>query len=66
MSCGGCSGAVERALTKKDIQFKPINLEEKGVNIIESDEYTRDSVIEIIKKTGKQVVTGEEEKEETK
>ncbi|XP_033124399.1 copper transport protein ATOX1-like [Anneissia japonica] len=52
MTCGGCSGAVERVLNKKEgIAKFEVDLEKKKV-FVETD-LSSDEVLEVIKKTGK-------------
>jgi len=60
MTCGGCSGAVTRALEKKkpqDIESFDVSLEKQEV-IVKTD-LPYDAVVETIKKTGKTVLSGE-------
>jgi len=60
MSCGGCSGAVSRALTKAeavgDGNFE-VDLEEQKVVVRSAADY--ETVRSIISKTGKEVISGE-------
>ncbi|XP_071949613.1 copper transport protein ATOX1-like [Antedon mediterranea] len=52
MTCGGCSGAVERVLKKKEgIDNFEVDLEKKKVFVETS--MTSDEVLEVLKKTGK-------------
>ncbi|KAG6333649.1 hypothetical protein ID866_5436 [Astraeus odoratus] len=59
MTCGGCSGAINRALTKfRDsepgkIDSFDVNLENQRVVVTGAADY--DTVLEKIKKTGKEV-----------
>ncbi|KAF9242137.1 copper chaperone [Melanogaster broomeanus] len=53
MTCGGCSGAVERALSKVDGITYDVNLEKQEV-IVKGD-VPYETVYEKIKKTGKEV-----------
>jgi len=58
MSCSGCSGAVERALSKLDgVSSYETSLEKQEVIVKGTADY--DTVLEKIKKTGKQVLGGE-------
>ncbi|KAI6103401.1 amino acid permease-domain-containing protein [Pisolithus sp. B1] len=59
MSCGGCSGAVSRALDKlkgQGVDSYQVSLEKQEVTVRGTAEY--DFVLEKIKKTGKEVVSG--------
>ncbi|XP_028140739.1 uncharacterized protein LOC114334833 [Diabrotica virgifera virgifera] len=56
MTCGGCSGAVERALNKhvgKGVEEVSISLESQSVKV--KSTLPANDVLEIIKKTGKEV-----------
>ncbi|KAH9952231.1 copper ion chaperone, partial [Amylocystis lapponica] len=58
MSCSGCSGAVERALKKAEadgISSYTVSLEKQEVFVTGTIPY--DTVLEKIKKTGKEVST---------
>jgi len=60
MSCGGCSGAVSRALTKAEAVGEgnfEVDLAEQKVVVHSAADY--DTVHSIISKTGKEVVSGE-------
>jgi len=57
MTCGGCSGAVERALSKVQGITYDVNLEKQTV-VVKGD-VPYDVVHEKIKKTGKEVRSGE-------
>ncbi|KAI6128264.1 copper chaperone taha [Pisolithus croceorrhizus] len=59
MNCGGCSGAVSRALDKlkgQGVDSYEVSLEEQEVTVHGTAEY--DFVLEKIKKTGKEVISG--------
>ncbi|KAI6132230.1 copper chaperone [Pisolithus croceorrhizus] len=59
MNCGGCSGAVSRALDKlkgQGVDSYEVSLEEQEVTVHGTAEY--DFVLEKIKKTGKEVSVG--------
>ncbi|BAO37743.1 metal homeostasis factor ATX1 [Kluyveromyces marxianus] len=58
MSCSGCSGAVERALSRlqPEVSKTDISLEKQTVDVYTTLPY--ETVLEKIKKTGKEVVSG--------
>ncbi|UZJ51332.1 hypothetical protein CBS101457_000652 [Exobasidium rhododendri] len=58
MSCSGCSGAVTRVLSKLDgVDSFDVSLEKQEVVVKGSAPY--ETVLEKIKKTGKEVKSGE-------
>jgi len=58
MTCGGCSGAVTRALGKVEgVERFEVDLEKQTV-IVHPTTATYDEVLEKIKKTGKEVRSG--------
>ncbi|KAK9324007.1 hypothetical protein V1517DRAFT_257110 [Lipomyces orientalis] len=60
MSCSGCSGAVNRVLSKLDgVNDIKITLEDQKVVVKTSDNVSYDTVLNQIKKSGKQVRSGE-------
>ncbi|KAK5051435.1 hypothetical protein LTR84_003087 [Exophiala bonariae] len=60
MSCGGCSGAVERVLKKLDgVKEYNVSLETQTADITAEDSLSYETVLEKIKKTGKTVNSGE-------
>ncbi|KAF9218401.1 copper chaperone [Gyrodon lividus] len=59
MTCGGCSGAVERALSKVEGITYEVSLENQEVKVI-TESVSYDTVLEKIKKTGKEVISGRE------
>ncbi|KAH7125398.1 hypothetical protein B0J11DRAFT_305447 [Dendryphion nanum] len=60
MSCGGCSGAVERVLKKLDgVKSYNVSLDTQSAEIITEESLDYATVLEKIKKTGKTVKTGE-------
>ncbi|KAF1358713.1 Cytosolic copper metallochaperone [Ascochyta clinopodiicola] len=60
MSCGGCSGAVERVLKKLDgVKSYNVSLETQTADIVTEDSLSYETVLEKIKKTGKAVKSGE-------
>ncbi|KAF9738834.1 hypothetical protein PMIN06_004512 [Paraphaeosphaeria minitans] len=59
MTCGGCSGAVERVLKKLDgVKSYNVSLETQSAEIVAEDSLSYDTVLEKIKKTGKTVKSG--------
>ncbi|KAF1986617.1 hypothetical protein K402DRAFT_332172 [Aulographum hederae CBS 113979] len=65
MSCGGCSGAVTRVLTKLDgVKSFDVSLDSQTAEVITNDDsLTFDTVLKTIKKTGKKVNSGEKDGE---
>ncbi|GKZ18860.1 cytosolic copper metallochaperone [Aspergillus brasiliensis] len=60
MSCGGCSGAVERVLKKLEgVKSFDVNLESQTANVVTESSVPYDTVLATIKKTGKTVNSGE-------
>ncbi|KAF2635903.1 putative iron/copper transporter Atx1 [Massarina eburnea CBS 473.64] len=60
MSCGGCSGAIERVLKKLDgVKSYNVSLETQTAEIVAEESLDYDTVLEKIKKTGKTVKSGE-------
>ncbi|PYI04824.1 heavy metal transport/detoxification protein [Aspergillus sclerotiicarbonarius CBS 121057] len=60
MSCGGCSGAVERVLKKLDgVKSFDVNLESQTADVVTEPAVSYDTVLATIKKTGKTVNSGE-------
>ncbi|KAF1940171.1 copper chaperone-like protein [Clathrospora elynae] len=60
MTCGGCSGAVERVLKKLEgVESFNVSLETQTAEVIAADSLPYDTVLEKIKKTGKAVKSGE-------
>ncbi|KAF2709332.1 heavy metal transport/detoxification protein [Pleomassaria siparia CBS 279.74] len=60
MSCGGCSGAVERVLKKLDgVKSYDVSLETQSATIVTEDSLNYETVLEKIKKTGKTVKSGQ-------
>ncbi|ODQ80400.1 hypothetical protein BABINDRAFT_161346 [Babjeviella inositovora NRRL Y-12698] len=59
MTCSGCSGAVNRVLTKTEgVKKIDISLETQLVNVTTDESLTYDAVLEKIAKTGKKVLGG--------
>ncbi|KAK5019463.1 hypothetical protein BJ546DRAFT_848372 [Cryomyces antarcticus] len=60
MTCGGCSGAVERVLKKLDgVKSYDVSLDTQSANIVAAETLDYATVLEKIKKTGKKVNKGE-------
>ncbi|KAJ6190121.1 hypothetical protein N7519_000142 [Penicillium mononematosum] len=60
MTCGGCSGAVERVLKKLEgVKTFDVSLETQTVNVTTEPTLSYVDVLEKIKKTGKAVNSGE-------
>jgi len=60
MTCGGCSGAVERVLKKLDgVKSFDVSLESQTAHIVTEPGVDYATVLEKIKKTGKKVNSGE-------
>ncbi|OCK81149.1 hypothetical protein K432DRAFT_381585 [Lepidopterella palustris CBS 459.81] len=60
MSCGGCSGAVERVLKKLDgVKSFNVSLDTQTAEIVTEASLGYSTVLEKIKKTGKTVRSGE-------
>ncbi|KAK2747570.1 Cytosolic copper metallochaperone [Onygenales sp. PD_40] len=60
MSCGGCSGAVERVLKKLDgVKSYEVSLDSQTATVVADPSLEYDTVLTTIKKTGKSVNTGE-------
>jgi len=60
MSCGGCSGAVERVLKKLDgVKSYDVSLDTQTAKVITEPSLDYATVLEKIKKTGKKVNSGE-------
>ncbi|PKX94482.1 copper metallochaperone ATX1 [Aspergillus novofumigatus IBT 16806] len=60
MSCGGCSGAVERVLKKLDgVKAFDVNLDSQTALVTTEPTVSYETVLATIKKTGKTVNSGE-------
>ncbi|EXJ75211.1 uncharacterized protein Z519_01555 [Cladophialophora bantiana CBS 173.52] len=60
MTCGGCSGAVERVLKKLDgVKNYTVSLDTQTADVTTEDSVSYETVLEKIKKTGKTVNSGE-------
>jgi len=59
MSCGGCSGAIERVLKKLDgVDSYEVSLENQTAEVHAKEELPYETVLSTIKKTGKKVKSG--------
>ncbi|KAK4938112.1 Cytosolic copper metallochaperone [Elasticomyces elasticus] len=60
MTCGGCSGAVERVLKRLDgVKSYDVSLDTQTANVVADEKLGYDTVLGTIKKTGKKVNSGE-------
>ncbi|KAE8136151.1 heavy metal-associated domain-containing protein [Aspergillus pseudotamarii] len=60
MSCGGCSGAVERVLKKLEgVKSFNVSLDSQTATVVTEPSVPYERVLDTIKKTGKTVNTGE-------
>jgi len=60
MSCGGCSGAIERVLKKLEgVKSYEVSLDSQTANVVAEDSLSYETVLEKIKKTGKKVNSAE-------
>ncbi|KAL4868189.1 hypothetical protein BDV12DRAFT_170222 [Aspergillus spectabilis] len=60
MSCGGCSGAVERVLKKLDgVKSFDVSLDSQTASVVAEPSLPYETVLATIKKTGKTVNSGE-------
>ncbi|KAK5110131.1 hypothetical protein LTR62_006265 [Meristemomyces frigidus] len=60
MTCGGCSGAVERVLKKLDgVKSYDVSLDTQTATVQTEEGVSYATVLEKIKKTGKKVNSGE-------
>ncbi|CAL3972037.1 hypothetical protein PZA11_005259 [Diplocarpon coronariae] len=60
MSCGGCSGAVTRVLTKLDgVKSFDVSLDTQTATVIAEPSLSYEQVLTTISKTGKKVNSGE-------
>jgi len=59
MSCGGCSGAIERVLKKTEgVKSYTVSLDSQTAEVV-TDDLSYQDILEKIKKTGKKVNSGE-------
>ncbi|KAK3387511.1 hypothetical protein B0H63DRAFT_470201 [Podospora didyma] len=60
MSCGGCSGAVDRVLKKLNgVKSYEVSLESQTATVVAEADLPYEKVLKTIAKTGKKVNTGE-------
>ncbi|KAI1905577.1 Cytosolic copper metallochaperone [Ophidiomyces ophidiicola] len=60
MSCGGCSGAIERVLKRLEgVKSFDVSLESQTATVVTEPTLQYDTVLGTIKKTGKTVTRGE-------
>ncbi|CAG8981942.1 hypothetical protein HYALB_00013823 [Hymenoscyphus albidus] len=60
MSCGGCSGAVNRVLGKLEgVKSYEVSLETQTATVVAEPTLSYERVLQTIQKTGKKVNTGE-------
>ncbi|KAI9642683.1 Cytosolic copper metallochaperone [Ciborinia camelliae] len=60
MTCGGCSGAVDRVLKKLDgVKAYEVDLKGQSATVIGKPELDYDTVLKKIAKTGKKINTAE-------
>ncbi|KAK3320667.1 heavy-metal-associated domain-containing protein [Cercophora scortea] len=60
MSCGGCSGAVDRVLKKLEgVKSYEVSLENQTATVVAEPSLAYEKVLKTIAKTGKKVNTGE-------
>ncbi|KAH7408004.1 heavy-metal-associated domain-containing protein [Cadophora sp. MPI-SDFR-AT-0126] len=60
MSCGGCSGAVNRVLGKLEgVKSYDVSLDTQTATVVTDSSLSYDKVLATIAKTGKKVNTGE-------
>ena len=60
MSCGGCSGAVERVLKRLDgVKSYEVSLEQQTATVVADESLPYEKVLRMIAKTGKKVNSGE-------
>ena len=60
MSCGGCSGAVDRVLKKLDgVESYEVSLDSQTATVVAKDSLSYETVLRTISKTGKKVNSGE-------
>jgi len=65
MSCGGCSGAVNRVLGKLEgVKSYDVSLDTQTATVVAAPELSYETVLKTIKKTGKKVNSGEADGEE--
>ncbi|KAH7367156.1 heavy metal-associated domain-containing protein [Plectosphaerella cucumerina] len=59
MSCGGCSGAIDRVLKKLDgVKSHDVSLENQTATVVAEPSLSYETVLSTIAKTGKKVNSG--------
>ncbi|KAH6688529.1 iron copper transporter [Plectosphaerella plurivora] len=59
MSCGGCSGAIDRVLKKLDgVKSHEVSLESQTATVVAEPTLSYETVLSTIAKTGKKVNSG--------
>ncbi|KAH8803289.1 iron copper transporter [Xylogone sp. PMI_703] len=65
MTCGGCSGAVDRVLKRLDgVKSYEVSLDSQTATVVAEPSLAYETVLKTIKKTGKKVNSGEVDGEE--
>ncbi|KAB8214901.1 heavy metal-associated domain-containing protein [Aspergillus novoparasiticus] len=60
MSCGGCSGAVERVLKRlQGVKSFDVSLDSQTATVVTEPSVSYENVLAAVKKTGKTVTAGE-------
>ncbi|CAK7229346.1 Cytosolic copper metallochaperone [Sporothrix bragantina] len=60
MSCGGCSGAVDRVLKRLEgVKSYEVSLESQSATVVAEPTLSYETVLRTISKTGKKVNSGE-------
>ncbi|KIH95106.1 copper chaperone [Sporothrix schenckii 1099-18] len=60
MSCGGCSGAVDRVLKRLEgVKSYEVSLESQSATVVADPGLSYETVLKTISKTGKKVNSGE-------
>ncbi|KAL1896595.1 Cytosolic copper metallochaperone [Sporothrix stenoceras] len=60
MSCGGCSGAVDRVLKRLEgVKSYEVSLESQSATVVADPTLSYETVLKTISKTGKKVNSGE-------
>ncbi|CAK7197506.1 Cytosolic copper metallochaperone [Sporothrix eucalyptigena] len=60
MSCGGCSGAVDRVLKRLEgVKSYEVSLESQSATVVADPALSYETVLRTISKTGKKVNSGE-------
>ncbi|KAG7004659.1 hypothetical protein G7Y79_00024g056090 [Physcia stellaris] len=62
MTCSGCSGAIDRVLKKTEgVKDYKVSLEDQTADVYAEESLQYETVLEKIKKTGKEVKSGEKD-----